>query len=79
MFCSLKQYNELSTKIFNQTNDIVTCKDSINNVTPSEVKAFIDNNILNIIDMFRNTLSYDIRNGLLDSYGNIVNFLLRMK
>lgn len=78
-FCSLKNYKSVKLDVDNGNSLSVAakCAEDLNNANPTEVKMFIDNNILNIIDLFRNTLSYDIKTGLLDSYGNIVNFSIK--
>lgn len=70
-FCSLRKKQKKQKK---QTNQVNSCSTYINNASPSEIKKFIDEDILSVVDLFRNTLSYDIKTGLLDSYGNIVNF-----
>lgn len=72
-FCSLRKLQSLNGNIA-QTQD---CIKYINAAIPSEVNNFISNDILTVINLFRNSLVTDISNGLMDSYGNIVNFSMR--
>lgn len=68
-FCSLKKLSQL--------NSTQACSEYIKNAIPSEINQFINKDILTVIDMFRNSLLIDMSNGLLDSYGNIVNFSMK--
>lgn len=75
-FCSLKKLSNVNIDP-NDPNNVNNCAASINNASPSEVKKFIDTDILNLVNIFRNSLINDIRQGLLDSHGNIVNFSMK--
>lgn len=69
-FCSLKHMSKIDT-------NLPPCSEYINAANPMEIKKFIDEDILMVINKFRNTLLEDIKYGLLDSYGNIVNFSMK--
>lgn len=72
-FCSLKKLN----KITKDPGTTTLCYQYINNALPSEIKKFVDTDILNVVNIFRNSLITDIKTGLLDSHGNIVNFSMK--
>ena len=72
-FCSLRQIGQYNQELAT----IEACKDYIKNADPNEINKFISNDLLGVLQLFRNTLATTITNGLLDSYGNIVNYSLR--
>jgi hypothetical protein len=72
-FCSLRQIGQYNQELAT----IEACKDYIKNADPNEINKFINNDLLGVLQLFRNTLATTITNGLLDSYGNIVNYSLR--
>jgi hypothetical protein len=72
-FCSLKQISVINS----QLTTLETCKDILNNANPSEVNDFVNKDLLNVLILFSNTMAPTITTGLLDSYGNIVNYSLR--
>jgi hypothetical protein len=72
-FCSLRKLGEFK--------DIETiseqCKIYIQQADPNEINNFINNHFVIVLDKFRNTLSDTISLGLLDSYGNVVNYSIK--
>ena len=46
-------------------------------VSKQELQYFLDNDILSVVDAFRQTFGNDINNNLMDTYGNISNFTMR--
>lgn len=72
-FCSLKNISSEQK----QLATIETCIDILKNASPEEVNNFVNKDLLGILILFSNTMSPVITSGLLDSYGNIVNYSLR--
>ena len=77
-FCSLVQIsNSLS-----QTNSSVVqnqsslCVQALTTVNLSELNLFIQNDLINVMTWLKNSLQEPIVQGMLDSYGNVVNFSL---
>jgi len=72
-FCSLRKISEFN----NEINAIDQCKIYLQNADPNEINTFVNNDLLIVLDLFKNTMANVINYGLLDSYGNIVNYSLR--
>ena len=72
-FCSLRKIGEFN----NQINAIDQCKIYLQNADPNEINNFVNNDLILVLDLFKNTMATVINYGLLDSYGNIVNYSLR--
>ena len=71
--CSLRQISLINT----QLNALTEFKEILNAADPYEINAFVNNDLLAVLIKFSNTMAQYINSGLLDSYGNIVNYSLR--
>ena len=49
----------------------------VSNAKASEIKDFVNNYLVYFIKLLENTFMNDIRTGMLDSYGNIVNYSMK--
>lgn len=72
-FCSLKKIGQFKDDVTVTEN----CKTYLENADPNEFNIFINNHLLGLLEIFRNTFTYDVSKGLLDSYGNIVNYSIK--
>lgn len=53
------------------------CLSNLKNASKTEIQYFIDNYFFYLIQILRNTFSYEIRKNMIDSNGNITNFSMR--
>lgn len=72
-FCTLKKVGQFKND-FKMTKN---CKAYLEQADPNEFNIFINNHLLGLLELFRNTFTYEISKGLLDSYGNIVNYSIK--